>query len=75
MAGEIVFRAVRIGENDLRAERVDVLLAVAESEGMTPTMPSPLCVSSYESAEAVAKRVKIARRNMRSYTRGIQNKV
>jgi len=66
---------VRIDENDLRAERVEVLLAVAEVDGLTPMISKPRCVRAYESAEAVAKRVRIARRNMRSYTRGIQNNV
>ena len=66
--GETLEKGLPLGENDLMADRVDVLLAVAEAVGLTPTFASSLCVIAYESAAAVANSVRIARRNMRAYT-------
>jgi len=66
--GEPVVKGEPREENDFREDRVDVLLAVAEAVGLTPTFASSLCVIAYESAVAVAKSVRIARRNMRAYT-------
>ena len=66
--GETLEKGLLLEENDFSEDRVDVLLAVAEAVGLTPTFANSLCVIAYESAAAVANSVRIARRNMRAYT-------